>query len=230
MEGVSIDDALGERVRLTHGLVIVLRASRLLASLGAFFFALHSACALAQIKGYDIEVPGSQGAIHWVNSRTLAVVGLVKIDEDRPTQYDGKRVGKLAIIDTESNKTIELPRPRGGSIVAHHHHRARITTHEYAIAARSLLSNNDTRLPCRRFRSRCPALECLHRASPRSARVRHQRLRCHGPARYGRRGRLLARQRPRHVHWREAGRASTSNKVLVSGSLRRLTLAVKGCE
>lgn len=43
MEGVSIDDALGERMRLTHGLVIVLRASRLLASLGAFFFALASA-------------------------------------------------------------------------------------------------------------------------------------------------------------------------------------------
>ena len=57
-----------------------------------------------QVKDYGVEVAPTPGSIHWMNDSRLVFKGLVTIQETRPTQYPGKRVGKFATLDLKTGK------------------------------------------------------------------------------------------------------------------------------
>ena len=57
-----------------------------------------------QVKDYGVEVAPTPGSIHWMNESRLVFKGLVAIQETRPTQYPGKRVGKFATLDLKTGK------------------------------------------------------------------------------------------------------------------------------
>ena len=71
----------------------------------SFFIQSFDVCAGNDaFKDYAIEVSPTPNSIFWLNDNQLVFKGLVPINESRPTQFSGKRIGKLAMLDLNTGQ------------------------------------------------------------------------------------------------------------------------------